>query len=132
LATAGSAGGTGTALPLRFIARPGKATKAGLAGLVWVAWPCAALQAGLVLSAMASSPAAGALVMGAFALGSMPVLAFGPWVWTRWQAWVGHDRASPSRGSTLAYRVAGAGLVMAAGWALTHGLWERVAAWCVS
>lgn len=133
LPSAAAAGkGSATALPLRFVSRPGKPMKAGIAGLAWVAWPCAALQAALVLSAMASSTLGGALVMGAFALGSMPVLAFGPWVWARWQARRGRTGSSSAQVSTLAYRVAGAGLVMAAGWALTHGLWERVAAWCLS
>jgi hypothetical protein len=31
----------------------------------------------------------------------------------------------------LGHRIAGAGLVVASGWALTHGPWERFAAWCV-
>lgn len=127
-----SGAGSATVLPMRFVSRPGKPLKAGLAGLAWVAWPCAAVQAALVLSAMASSPAGGALVMGAFALGSMPVLALGPWLWARWQARQVRAGSSSAQVSTLAYRVAGAGLVIAAGWALTHGLWERVAAWCVS
>lgn len=127
-----SAGAGAGVLPLRFLSRSGKPVRAGLGGLAWVAWPCAALQAALLLAAMASGPVGGALVMGAFALGSMPVLMFGPWLWTRWQARRGRLAVSSAQASTLGHRVAGAGLVVAAGWALTHGLWERVAAWCVS
>jgi len=34
--------------------------------------------------------------------------------------------------AVLGLRIGGCALVLASGWALTHGLWERVAAWCVS
>lgn len=102
-----------------------------LAGLAWVAWPCAALQGALLLSALASSPLGGALVMAGFALGSMPALLAAPWLWARWQAVQGR-RLAPGETAALGFRVAGTGLVLASGWALTHGLWARVAAWCVS
>ena len=39
---------------------------------------------------------------------------------------------APTAGAALGYRVAGAGLVVVSGWALTHGLWERVIAWCIA
>jgi sulfite exporter TauE/SafE len=102
-----------------------------LAGLAWVAWPCAALQGALLLSALAASPLGGALVMAGFALGSMPALLAAPWLWARWQAVRGR-RLSPGDTAALGFRVAGTGLILASGWALTHGLWARVAAWCVS
>jgi uncharacterized protein len=106
--------------------------KATTAGAAWVAWPCGALQAALLVSALASSPQSGALTMAAFAVASAPALALAPWAWARWVAWrqrQGSD-ASAAAMSTIGYRVAGASLVLAAGWALTHGLWMRVAAWC--
>ena len=118
------------AVPVRIVARRGRPLRSGLAGLAWVAWPCAALQAALLLSALASSPQGGALVMAGFAAGSMPALAVAPWAWARWQASRG-GAASPVHVATLGFRVAGIGLVLGSGWALTHGLWERLAAWCV-
>jgi uncharacterized protein len=108
------------------------ALKATSAGAAWVAWPCGALQAALMLSALASSAAGGALTMVAFAVASAPALALAPWAWRRWASWRkarGAD-ASAAAMSAVGYRVAGASLVLAAGWALTHGLWMRVAAWC--
>jgi uncharacterized protein len=106
--------------------------KASAAGAAWVAWPCGALQTALMLSALASSAPTGALTMAAFAVASAPALALAPWAWTRWVAWrkrQGSD-ASAAAMSAIGYRVAGASLVLASGWALTHGLWLRVAAWC--
>ena len=75
-----------SAVPVRIVGRPARPLRAGLAGLAWVAWPCGALQAALLLAALATSPAGGALVMAAFALASMPALALAPWIWGRWQA----------------------------------------------
>lgn len=109
-----------------------RALKATAAGAAWVAWPCGALQAALMLSALASSASGGALTMAAFAVASAPALAVAPWVWERWTTWRkarGAD-ASAAAMSAIGYRVAGASLVLAAGWALTHGLWARFAAWC--
>ncbi len=115
--------------PLRFLPRGAARTRAGLAGLAWVAWPCAALQSALLLSALASSAPGGALVMAAFALASMPALLAAPWAWARLQTVAGGNAGQVR---AIGYRVAGAGLLLASGWALTHGLWERFAAWCFS
>jgi sulfite exporter TauE/SafE len=119
------------AVPVRIVARRGRPLRSSLAGLAWIVWPCGALQAALLLSALASSPQGGALVMAGFAIGSMPALAVAPWAWARWKAARG-SAASPAQVATLGFRVAGCGLVLASGWALTHGIWERLAAWCVS
>jgi sulfite exporter TauE/SafE len=119
------------AVPVHIVGRSSRPLRSGLAGLAWVAWPCGALQAALLLSALGNSPLSGAFVMGAFAIGSMPALAVGPWGWARWRAMRRHT-ASPVQVVTLGFRVAGAGLVLGAGWALTHGLWERFAAWCIN
>jgi sulfite exporter TauE/SafE len=119
------------AVPVRFVGQRRRAARSTVIGLAWVAWPCGALQAALMLSAMASTPPSGAMVMAAFALGSMPALAFGPWLWARWRAARG-GLAADVDGGHLAFRVAGAGIVIGSGWALTHGLWERLAAWCLS
>jgi sulfite exporter TauE/SafE len=121
----------GGAVPVRIVGRRGRPLRAGLAGLAWVAWPCAALQAALLLSAQASGAAGGAMVMGAFAAGSMPALVVGPWAWGRWRALRGGVASSADVGA-LGLRIAGLGLVLSSGWAVTHGVWERVAAWCAS
>ena len=120
----------GGAVPVKIVSRRGKPLRSGLAGLAWVAWPCGALQGALLLSALATSAQGGAFVMAAFAIGSMPALAVAPWVWARWQAVRGSALTS-AQVATMGFRVAGFGLVIGSGWALTHGIWERVAAWCV-
>lgn len=121
----------GAAVPVRVVGQRTRPLRATLAGLAWVAWPCVALQAALLLAALASSAPGGAAVMAAFALGSMPALALTPWVWGRWQAWQG-SAASPTQMAAIGLRVAGGAMVLASGWALTHGLWQRFAAWCLS
>jgi len=118
-----------SSVPVRFVDKRRRAVRASLAGLAWVAWPCGALQAALLLAALADGAAGGALVMAAFALASMPALALTPWLWSRWQILTGRA-VSPSQAAALGFRFAGGGLVLASGWALTHGIWTRVAAWC--
>jgi len=115
---------------VRVVSRHRQAWRAGFAGLAWVAWPCAALQAALLLAALANGPAGGALVMAAFAAASMPGLALAPWVWARWRAAHRGTAVSPGAVVKLGYRAAGAALVLASGWALGHGAWQRFAAWC--
>ncbi len=122
---------TPLAVPVRVVRRNTQVARAALAGLGWVAWPCAALQGALMLAALAGSPQGGALVMVAFALASAPGLAMAPWLWARWRAARGGG-ASAQQVSALGIRVAGAGLALVSGWALTHSLWERFAQWCVS
>lgn len=126
-------------VPVSFARSRQRTWRAWLAGAAWVAWPCGALQAALLLSALANSPQGGALVMAAFAIGSMPALAMAPWVWSRWQALRGAAASNSAATSaatsaaevaTLGFRVAGASLLLASGWVLTHGLWQRFAAWC--
>ena len=117
--------------PLRFVGRRTPSWRAGLAGLAWVAWPCGALQAALLLSALAPTPQGGALVMGAYAVGSMPALLVGPWMWGRWRS-MRAGAASSAQAGGWGLRVAGLALVIGSGWALTHGVWERVAAWCAA
>ena len=77
---------------------------------------------------LAGRAVAGAAARG-FAVGSMPGLAVAPWAWARWQSLRGSE-VTTAQVATLRFRVAGAGLVLGAGWALTHGLWEQLAAWC--
>ncbi len=117
------------AVPVRVVGRRAKPLRAGVAGLAWVAWPCGALQAALLLSALASSAQGGAATMAAFALGSMPALALAPWAVARWQA-IGGGKPSSVQWAGFRSRVAGLGLALGSGWALTHGLWQRLGVWC--
>ena len=128
-------GAVPTSVAVHWVGRHRRPLRSAAAGLAWVAWPCGALQAGLLLSALANSAQGGALVMAGFALGSAPALAAAPWVWARWQAIAPRSfagTASPAQVARLGFRVAGVGLVLASGWALTRGLWERFAAWCLA
>ncbi len=100
--------------------------RAGAAGSLWVAWPCGLLQSALLVAALTDGALAGATVMAVFAATSAPGLVFGPWVWRRLLR--GGDVAVRER---WLMRAAGALIVVASGWALSHGLWERTGAFCV-
>ena len=95
--------------------------RAGAAGLAWVAWPCGLLYGALTMAALANGPLGGAAVMAAFSLGSMPALLAAPLVL---------NRLTDTRAKAFAVRVAGALLAGSSAWALGHGVWERVLAWC--
>jgi sulfite exporter TauE/SafE len=112
------------------------ARSAGL-GLAWVAWPCGLLQSALLVAALANTPASGALVMAGFAGASAAGLLLGPALWWRLsgaRARAGADAGAGSAAAvgapSMAVRWAGAALAAASAWALGHGLWMRVAAWC--
>jgi sulfite exporter TauE/SafE len=98
--------------------------RAATAGALWVAWPCGLLQSALLVAALANSAWAGAAAMAAFASTSAGGLLLAPWAWRRWQ----RGGASPAWPT----RVAGALLVAASGWALGHGVWQRVIDFCAS
>ena len=93
-------------------------------GLLWFAWPCGVLQGALLVAALANTPAAGATAMAAFALASSPGLLLAPVALRKLLA-------RPDR-QAWAPRLAGAMLVAASAWALGHGLWLRVLAWCLN
>jgi sulfite exporter TauE/SafE len=101
--------------------------RSACAGALWIAWPCALSQSALLVAALASTPEQGAVAMGAFALASAPALWLGPLLM---------QRLSGGRGGealvTAAWPMRAAGALLALGsiFALGHGLWMRVAAWC--
>jgi uncharacterized protein len=100
--------------------------RAGVGGGLWLAWPCGLLQSALMLSALANGPLSGAVVMGTFALAS----SVGLWALPAlWRHLAGSDAARLAASSWPA-RLAGAGLAAASAWALGHGLWVRIAAFC--
>jgi sulfite exporter TauE/SafE len=100
--------------------------RAGAAGLAWFALPCGLLQSALVMAALADGPTGGAAVMAAFALTSSIGLSMVPMIVRRWAA----GRIEPTRSTGWAARLAGLGLVATSGWALGHGVWQRVAVLC--
>ncbi len=122
VAAAGGGGvGPGEA-PVRVLRRP---PAAGLAGLAWVAWPCGLLQSALLVAAMTNHPLSGGAAMAVFALASSGGLIAAPWLWRQLRARPGREGLEKA----LA-RGAGALLVLAAGFALGHGVWHQVAAYC--
>lgn len=96
--------------------------RAGAAGSLWLAVPCGLLQSALLIAALANTPLQGAAAMASFAVASSLGLWLPAAVWAR--APLG------ARQTAWALRAAGASLVVASGWALGHGVWERVAAYC--
>ena len=98
--------------------------RAAVAGSAWVLMPCGLLQSALLMAALTETAQSGALAMAAFAAASSGGLLLAPWIWQRlgkqgglpWDRWL--------------TRAAGLMLVGASSWALGHGLWQRVAAYC--
>lgn len=122
--------GVGTEVGAPAAAAPGWArvhgpARAAVAGGLWVAWPCGLLQSALLVAALGSSATTGALAMGGFALASAPGLVLGPWAWKRLLQ--GGQAAARER---LAVRAAGGLMAVASLWALGHGVWQEVAAFC--
>jgi sulfite exporter TauE/SafE len=99
------------------------------AGALWIAWPCALSQSALLVAALASTAQQGAAAMALFAVASSPALWAGPMLMRRVAA-ARTGRAVPSVEATWPLRMAGALIALGSAWALTHGLWSRVAAWC--
>jgi uncharacterized protein len=118
-------GRPGTLVPAAGWQRVQAPGRAALAGSLWVAWPCGLLQSALLVAALGSSAATGALAMGGFALASAPGLLLGPWAWKKLLQ--GGQAAARER---LAVRAAGALLVGASLWALGHGMWQQIAVFC--
>lgn len=117
-----SQGSTGV---IKWASRAPKAGSWGAAGCAWVLLPCGLLQSALVLAALASSGAAGAAVMAAFAMSSIPGLVAAPGLLDRMTR--GRRREALRRPLT---RLSGALLGLASAWALGHGLWMQVRDYC--
>lgn len=102
--------------------------RAGGAGALWLALPCGLLQSALVVAALADTPALGAAAMLAFAITSSLGLSAVPAFTSRWAG----RRFAALQSPAWAVRLAGAALAAASGWALGHGLWQRVVALCAA
>ena len=107
----------GQAQPVRVFRTLPAPARAGLIGIAWVIVPCGLLQSALLVSALASSAAAGAAVMSGFALASTLGLWLAQSLWSRLRG--------TTSGEHLAQwpvRAAGALLAGASLFALWHGL----------
>ena len=91
--------------------------------MAWVAMPCGLLHAALLLAGLSGSVAGGALAMAGFALASTPGLVVAP-------LWRARLLKRGVGGEMLALRLAGLALALGAGWALGHGVWQRVLLAC--
>jgi len=98
------------------------ALRSAAVGGAWLAVPCGLLQSALLVAALASDALGGATVMAAFALSSSLGLLM---VGAAWQRVVSTPQAL-----RWAVRVAGVMLAAASAWALGHGLWQKIAAYC--
>jgi sulfite exporter TauE/SafE len=98
--------------------------RAAGAGALWLVLPCGLLQSALLVAALANTPLQGAAAMAAFAATSSLGLGALPVLWARGM--------SNARASAWAARLAGGALVATSAWALGDGLWQRVAALCVT
>lgn len=91
-------------------------------GSAWVLLPCGLLQSALLVAALANDALGGAAVMAVFALASSLGLLMAGAAWQR-------TMATP-QGLRWAVRLAGVLLAAASAWALGHGLWLKIAAYC--
>lgn len=91
-------------------------------GGAWVLLPCGLLQSALLVAALANDALGGAAVMAVFALASSLGLLMAGAAWQR-------TMATP-QGLRWAVRMAGVLLAVASAWALGHGLWLKIAAYC--
>ena len=120
-----------TPATIHVVRHGGRPLRAGLAGLAWVAWPCGALQGALLVAALADGPVGGAVVMGSFALCTLPALGAAPWLWRRAQA-LGGGQIGTEQFRAAGYRMAGLALVASSTWAMASGLRERLGAFCAT
>ena len=100
-------------------------TRAAAVGGLWAAWPCGLLQSALLVASLTQGAGSGAAAMVAFGLTSSGGLWLAPWLWQR----LGREDAA--RAERWAVRAAGGMLAGAALWALGHGMWARVLAYCM-
>ena len=118
-------GAASAAQPIHLHRRLPAAGRAGVIGACWVGMPCGLLQSALLVAALASDPAQGALVMSAFAVASGLGLWFGPQLWHRLRAGARGEQAA-----AFSVRLAGALLAGASLFALGHGLGSAIEALC--
>jgi sulfite exporter TauE/SafE len=105
-----------------FNARWGQAAPVAV-GMLWALMPCGLLYSVVMVAALTSRPADGALTMALFAAGSSVSLWAGPWLLLKLQS-VGDG--------SWGVRLAGMALIGTSAWALWMGLAHDQAPWCLA
>ena len=90
-------------------------------GLGWALMPCGLLYSALLVASLSASAIEGALLMAAFALGTMASLVAGPWLLLRLNA---------AGSGSWGIRLAGLALASTSGWALWMGVTQPTGIWC--
>jgi sulfite exporter TauE/SafE len=96
-------------------------------GVLWALLPCGLLYSALLVAALAGNPAAGAMVMGLFAVGTSATMVIGPWLLLRLNGSTGHLGSGQ-----WGVRLAGAALAFSSAWALWMALAHNTAPWCAT
>jgi uncharacterized protein len=90
-------------------------------GMGWALMPCGLLYSALLVASLSASALNGALLMAAFALGTMVSLVLGPWLLLR---------LNSSGSGAWGIRLAGLALASTSGWALWMGMTRPTGLWC--
>lgn len=90
-------------------------------GFGWALMPCGLLYSALLVASLSASALAGALIMAAFALGTMVSLTAAPWLLLR---------LGEARTGGWGIRLAGLALIATSGWALWMGVTQPTGLWC--
>ncbi len=90
-------------------------------GVGWALMPCGLLYSALLVASLSASALSGALVMAAFASGTMVSLVAGPWLLLK---------LNGARSGGWGIRLAGLALVLTSGWALWMGMTQPTGLWC--
>jgi sulfite exporter TauE/SafE len=103
--------------PIHLVRTLPRPAAAAIAGTCWIAIPCGLLQSALLVAALASTPAAGAATMAAFAAGSSIALLLVQSAWSRLR----RGRTGTPL-TSWSIRLAGALLAGSSAYALWNGL----------
>ncbi|WP_460566626.1 sulfite exporter TauE/SafE family protein [Hydrogenophaga aquatica] len=90
-------------------------------GVGWALMPCGLLYSALLVASLSASAFDGALIMAAFASGTMVSLVAGPWLLLR---------VKNARSGGWGIRLAGLALALTSGWALWMGITQPTGLWC--
>lgn len=90
-------------------------------GLGWALMPCGLLYSAVLVASLSASALHGAVVMAAFAVGTMVSLVAGPWLLLR---------LGQARSGGWGIRLAGLALAATSGWALWMGVTQPTGLWC--
>lgn len=90
-------------------------------GVGWTLMPCGLLYSALLVASLSASAFSGALIMAAFASGTMVSLVAGPWLLLK---------LKDARSGGWGIRLAGVALALTSGWALWMGITQPTGLWC--